>query len=340
MLSLPLDQVKQAIRRLQQEGHYAFIATGRPYAFLSEAILSFGFDGYILTNGAQVMIGNETIYKEPLDPTFVKNATAEFEQRQIQYMLQSDCYSYMKDECKEYYQFFDSIGISRNYLVSDYQLEDIQTQKIEMLCPNDEAMDMKDECKEYYQFFDSIGISRNYLVSDYQLEDIQTQKIEMLCPNDEAMEYCLSLVEQNPEYDYVQSISDRIFELYSKKNTKATGILTALKHLGIPVEQSYAFGDGKNDIEMLSTVGCGFELYSKKNTKATGILTALKHLGIPVEQSYAFGDGKNDIEMLSTVGCGIAMGNASDEVKSYAHQVTDSVLEDGVASGIEKYILI
>ncbi|AMC08002.1 Cof-type HAD-IIB family hydrolase [Turicibacter sp. H121] len=239
-------QVKQAIRRLQQEGHYAFIATGRPYAFLSEAILSFGFDGYILTNGAQVMIGNETIYKEPLDPTFVKNATAEFEQRQIQYMLQSDCYSYMKDEYKE-----------------------------------------------YYQFFDNIGVSRNYLVSDYQLEDVQTQKIELLCPNDEAMEYCLSLVEQNPEYDYVHSISERMFELYSKKNTKATGILTALKHLGIPVEQSYAFGDGKNDIEMLSIVGCG-----------------------------------------------IAMGNASDEVKSYAHQVTDSVLEDGVATGIEKYILI
>lgn len=239
-------QVKQAIRRLQQEGHYAFIATGRPYAFLSEAILSFGFDGYILTNGAQVMIGNETIYKEALDPTFVKNATAEFEQRQIQYMLQSDCYSYMKDEYKE-----------------------------------------------YYQFFDNIGVSRNYLVSDYQLEDVQTQKIELLCPNDEAMEYCLSLVEQNPEYDYVHSISERMFELYSKKNTKATGILTALKHLGIPVEQSYAFGDGKNDIEMLSIVGCG-----------------------------------------------IAMGNASDEVKSYAHQVTDSVLEDGVATGIEKYILI
>lgn len=239
-------QVKQAIRRLQQEGHYAFIATGRPYAFLSEAILSFGFDGYILTNGAQVMIGNETIYKEALDPTFVKAATVEFEQRQIQYMLQSDRYSYMKDEYKEYYQFFDSIGVSRNYLVSDYQLEDVQTQKIELLCPNDEAMD-----------------------------------------------YCLSLVEQNPEYDYVHSISERMFELYSKKNTKATGILTALKHLGIPVEQSYAFGDGKNDIEMLSTVGCG-----------------------------------------------IAMGNASDEVKSYAHQVTDSVLEDGVASGIEKYILI
>ena len=211
-------QVKQAIRRLQQEGHYAFIATGRPYAFLSEAILSFGFDGYILTNGAQVMIGNETIYKEALDPTFVKAATVEFEQRQIQYMLQSDRYSYMKDEYKEYYQFFDNIGVSRNYLVSDYQLEDVQTQKIELLCPNDEAMD-----------------------------------------------YCLSLVEQNPEYDYVHSISERMFELYSKKNTKATGILTALKHLDIPVEQSYAFGDGKNDIDMFQIADKSYAVANAHN---------------------------------------------------------------------------
>lgn len=43
--------------------------------------------------------------------------------------------------------------------------------------------------------------------------------------------------------------------------------------------------------------------------------------------------------MLSTVGCGIAMGNAHDEVKIYANQFTDSVHNDGVAIGIEKYIL-
>jgi len=50
-------------------------------------------------------------------------------------------------------------------------------------------------------------------------------------------------------------------------------------------------------------------------------------------------DGKNDIEMLSTVGCGIAMGNADEEVKKYAKEVTDTVHNDGVAIGIEKYIL-
>ena len=43
--------------------------------------------------------------------------------------------------------------------------------------------------------------------------------------------------------------------------------------------------------------------------------------------------------MLETVGYGIAMGNATDEVKQYAKAVTDTVHNDGVAIGIEKYIL-
>lgn len=62
-------------------------------------------------------------------------------------------------------------------------------------------------------------------------------------------------------------------------------------------------------------------------------------MNLPIEESYAFGDGENDIEMLATVGCGIAMGNAAENVKRHAKQVTDSVSQDGVARGIGKYIL-
>ncbi|NOV80034.1 hydroxymethylpyrimidine pyrophosphatase-like HAD family hydrolase [Clostridium saccharobutylicum] len=60
--------------------------------------------------------------------------------------------------------------------------------------------------------------------------------------------------------------------MYSKRNTKASGILKVLDFLDIPIENSYAFGDGKNDIEMLSTVGCGIAMgnasdYVKKYAK-------------------------------------------------------------------------
>lgn len=53
----------------------------------------------------------------------------------------------------------------------------------------------------------------------------------------------------------------------------------------------------------------------------------------------AMGDANNDIEMLQFAGLGIAMGNASDYVKSLADDVTASNEEDGVARAIEKYIL-
>ena len=65
-------RVKKSIHALQANGDYVFIATGRPYAFLSEALLNFGFDGFVLTNGAQVTVKDKLIYKEPIDKDFVK----------------------------------------------------------------------------------------------------------------------------------------------------------------------------------------------------------------------------------------------------------------------------
>ena len=72
-------KVKAVIRMLQKNGDYVFIATGRPYAFLSKAILDFGFDGFILANGAQVIIDNKVIYENPMDKEDVKEITSSFE---------------------------------------------------------------------------------------------------------------------------------------------------------------------------------------------------------------------------------------------------------------------
>ena len=51
--------VKKAIKKVQEKGDYAFISTGRPYALLDKNILDFGFDGFILANGAHVIINNK-----------------------------------------------------------------------------------------------------------------------------------------------------------------------------------------------------------------------------------------------------------------------------------------
>ena len=127
-------RVKKSIRALQANGDYVFIATGRPYAFLSEALLNFGFDGFVLTNGAQVKIKDKLIYKEPINKDFIKEIVNNFEELNIQYILQGEIYSYMKENCKELYSFFDSCSISRKYFKSIYDIENIDTFKIEMMC--------------------------------------------------------------------------------------------------------------------------------------------------------------------------------------------------------------
>mgnify|MGYP005810832415 CR=1 FL=1 len=63
------------------------------------------------------------------------------------------------------------------------------------------------------------------------------------------------------------------------------------------------------------------------------------HLGIPPEEIATIGDQSNDVLMFKRSGFGIAMGNASDEVKSQAAAVTESHNDEGFAKAMESLIL-
>ncbi len=74
-------------------------------------------------------------------------------------------------------------------------------------------------------------------------------------------------------------------------------------------------------------------------SKASGVTELVRYLNIPLVQVMAIGDNNNDIEMLRAVGWGVAMGQASEAVKSAARAVTASNWEEGVARAIERYAL-
>lgn len=66
-------------------------------------------------------------------------------------------------------------------------------------------------------------------------------------------------------------------------------------------------------------------------TKASAIEALRSELGFGIQDTVAVGDGRNDIEMLGWAGRGVAMGQAPDEVKAAADEVTTTVEEDGLA---------
>lgn len=65
--------------------------------------------------------------------------------------------------------------------------------------------------------------------------------------------------------------------------------------------------------------------------KSTAMERVRSLLDIPIDDVIAIGDGRNDIEMLQWAGRGVAMGQAPDEVKAVASEVTGSDLDGGVA---------
>ena len=75
-------------------------------------------------------------------------------------------------------------------------------------------------------------------------------------------------------------------------------------------------------------------------TKATGMQIYLDACGLGREDAIAFGDGPNDYEMIDYAGVGVAMGNASDDLKSHADFVTDRVDHDGLKKAFIKLGLI
>jgi len=69
--------------------------------------------------------------------------------------------------------------------------------------------------------------------------------------------------------------------------------------------------------------------------KGTFVKAMASRLEIPKQAVATIGDMRNDLPMFEASGLSIAMGNATDEVKEMATQVTASNEEEGFASAIE-----
>jgi hydroxymethylpyrimidine pyrophosphatase-like HAD family hydrolase len=71
--------------------------------------------------------------------------------------------------------------------------------------------------------------------------------------------------------------------------------------------------------------------------KATALAEVAAGFGVSAADVLAFGDGRNDIEMLRWAGRGIAIGDAPEEVKAAADDVTESFDQAGPAAELRHW---
>lgn len=116
-----------------------------------------------------------------------------------------------------------------------------------------------------------------------------------------------------------------------------------IRMLALPSKATHSIDDLR---EIINTTGVGVlgqapsvdmfwvEVFPTGITKAHALEKIRQRIGIPHSDVMAMGDGFNDIEMLQWAGRygrGIAMGQAHDDVKKHATEVTLPVHEGGVA---------
>lgn len=92
------------------------------------------------------------------------------------------------------------------------------------------------------------------------------------------------------------------------------------------------------DLYIVKSTPYFLEFSNKEGSKYCAVKHLQKLWGLKDEEILTIGDQNNDIELLRAGGIKVAMGNATDELKSIADYVTDTVYNDGFVKAMEKFV--
>jgi Cof subfamily protein (haloacid dehalogenase superfamily) len=127
---------------------------------------------------------------------------------------------------------------------------------------------------------------------------------------------------------------DQIFEENKDKISKVMTIESDLKLIAAMRRDLLKNGN----IVVMASREDNIEVMNHTVGKGKALMHLAKKLGVERDEVIAIGDNDNDLSMIEWAGTGIAMGNAIDEVKIAANDITDRCEELGVAKTIYKYI--
>lgn len=94
----------------------------------------------------------------------------------------------------------------------------------------------------------------------------------------------------------------------------------------------------RKDLINVKTDGFCYDIFNADNDKAKGIEAILEKEGLTWKDTICFGDSTNDIHMLEKADIGVAMGNASDYVKSFANFSTTTTYDNGIYNAVKKIL--
>lgn len=213
----------QAIQQLKEKGMHLVLATGRPPLLIDEISEKLDIHNYIAMNGQYIVFEGEVIYANPIAIDLVDQVVDFANARKDGIIL-----------CAERELIVNSI-----VSISSDSLSLRVLKRLAYLIPERTQMWVMNQVMKK-------GLKK----SDYQNEEIYMMNLNVT--QQEEIEYAKRF-----EGLHFTRANTNSMDIINKGVSKASGVERMLSILNIPAEQTVAFGDGLNDLEMLKFVGTG-----------------------------------------------------------------------------------
>lgn len=223
----------QAIRQARANGHLCYLCTGRSAAEIYPFIMEVGFDGVIGAGGSYVQIGDTMLYHHTISEASMAHLTSFFEQNGFDYYLESN----------------DGLFASKNLIPRlEHMLYGDWVHDPEAAARKEKGNDFMDALRPLD------GAPRPYnKVCFLENPEIPWEVIAREFGEEFTVIRCT-----------VPSFGKNSGELTVPNSNKSYAIDTLIHHLGIDRENTYAFGDGMNDAEMIKYVRHGIAMGNAK----------------------------------------------------------------------------
>ena len=217
--NVPPESALRAVRETQARGNLVYLCTGRNYAML-KPLLRYGFDGMVAGAGGYVVCGDEVIFDCPMS----REAT----EKSLELLHRNGVFCTLE---------------TRDVTYGDENLGDFLAGQAE---GNSEIERWRKALSEELDI---------HPMSEY--DGAPAYKIVIMCREMSQLDEARAALEKDFQFCLQEVPAHGCIngELINRKFDKGRGVLRVAEHLGIPVSDTYGFGDSMNDLEMIRTVG-------------------------------------------------------------------------------------
>lgn len=219
--NVPPASALEAIKKTQKAGNLVFLCTGRNLGMLAP-LLPYGFDGVVGSSGGYITCGETVIYDCPMSPEQQKTA--------MEVLVKNGVFRTV--ECRD-----------RSY--TDEGFKDFLREKAQRES-NSEVLRWREQIEK------DLGIRP---MSEYKGDPIY--KMVLMCESRAQLDEPVAVlskdfaivIQDDEAHGYING------EMVLRCFDKGQAVRRVCEYYGIPVEDSYGFGDSMNDKEMIETVG-------------------------------------------------------------------------------------